>query len=183
MSDKFTVGHSEYTPNNFFGGVSLPQGPGGVGVPPGGNAGQALIKKSNKDFDTEWGNVSGGSGGTVKWFNDIAARDAYYTENPEQLIEGISVGIGNPVTAYTFDGMQWLPGALAFKNDPPMHTHTQNIAASTWTIPHNLNHRHVNVQIVDNAGNTIKCDVDYTSANIVTLSFSIPLAGTAIIRL
>ncbi len=39
-----------------FGGVLLrgPKGDPGVGVPPGGAAGQMLVKKSGSDYDTEW---------------------------------------------------------------------------------------------------------------------------------
>ena len=52
-------------------GPGGPQGPvgeqgkpgeNGVGVPIGGTAGQALIKKSNSDYDTEWGIVEGAQG-------------------------------------------------------------------------------------------------------------------------
>lgn len=31
---------------------------GGVGVPPGGTQGQALLKSSNTDYSTTWGNVT-----------------------------------------------------------------------------------------------------------------------------
>ena len=34
----------------------------GVGVPTGGTTGQALIKASDNDYDTTWGDVQGGSG-------------------------------------------------------------------------------------------------------------------------
>ena len=39
-----------------FGGVLLrgPKGDPGVGVSPGGAAGQMLVKKSGADYDTEW---------------------------------------------------------------------------------------------------------------------------------
>lgn len=39
-----------------LGGVLLrgPKGDPGVGVPPGGAAGQMLVKKSGTDYDTEW---------------------------------------------------------------------------------------------------------------------------------
>ena len=39
-----------------FGGVLLrgPKGDPGVGVPPGGAAGQMLVKKSGTDYDTSW---------------------------------------------------------------------------------------------------------------------------------
>lgn len=39
-------------------------GPTGPGVPPGGTTGQALVKKSDTAFDTEWATVSGGGGGS-----------------------------------------------------------------------------------------------------------------------
>ena len=35
-------------------------GTDGVGVVPGGTTGQALVKKSNADYDTEWKTISGG---------------------------------------------------------------------------------------------------------------------------
>ena len=37
-------------------------GENGVGVPVGGTVGQALIKKSDSDYDTEWGTVEGAQG-------------------------------------------------------------------------------------------------------------------------
>lgn len=40
-----------------------PQGPRGKGVPMGGKKGQILIKKSDKDFDTEWVNIEDIIGG------------------------------------------------------------------------------------------------------------------------
>ena len=42
-------------------GPQGPQGPSGVGVPSGGTTGQVLKKASNTNYDTEWGNVSGGT--------------------------------------------------------------------------------------------------------------------------
>jgi len=55
--------------------------------------------------------------GTVRWFADTDERDDYYNAYPEKLSENISVGVGDPVAAYTYNGIQWLPGALAFKGD------------------------------------------------------------------
>ena len=37
-----------------------PQGAPGVGLPSGGTTGQVLKKKTDTDYDTEWGDVSGG---------------------------------------------------------------------------------------------------------------------------
>jgi len=57
----------------------------------------------------------GASGGTVLWFSTTNDRDIYFTQNPDALKSGISVGVGNPVTAYTYDGDAWVTGALAFQ--------------------------------------------------------------------
>lgn len=43
------------------------KGTDGEGVPSGGTTGQVLAKKSNTDYDTEWINNSGGSGGTTNY--------------------------------------------------------------------------------------------------------------------
>lgn len=40
------------------------KGDTGIGIPTGGTTGQVLAKASNTDYDTEWVNQSGGSGGT-----------------------------------------------------------------------------------------------------------------------
>lgn len=55
-------------------GADGKDGTNGIGVPTGGNAGQILSKKTNSDFDTEWIDVSGGSGGSVL---PIAIRQSY----------------------------------------------------------------------------------------------------------
>jgi hypothetical protein len=60
---------------------------------------------------------SGAGSGTVAYFETAAARDAYYAANPGQLKSGVSVGVGSPVQAYTYDGKAWVAGALALKGD------------------------------------------------------------------
>ena len=47
-----------------------PQGETGEGVPAGGSAGQVLAKKSDTDYDTEWVDQTGGSGGSSYTFTD-----------------------------------------------------------------------------------------------------------------
>lgn len=70
------------TPVNIKGpagadGADGMDGENGVGVPPGGAAGQILAKKTAADYDTEWvdapQNGGGNSGGIVNW-NDIDGR-------------------------------------------------------------------------------------------------------------
>lgn len=43
----------------------------GEGLPDGGSAGQVLVKKSNTDYDFEWGNSSGGSGVVIKRWEGV----------------------------------------------------------------------------------------------------------------
>jgi len=62
------------------------------------------------------------------------------------------------------------------------YTHTQNTASAVWTIPHNLGQQFVDVQIIDNAGITSTADIAYTGIDVITITFSVPMTGTAIIR-
>ena len=47
-------------------GVRGPQGPAGVGVPAGGTTGQVLVKRSNTNYDTEWGDGGTGNANIVE---------------------------------------------------------------------------------------------------------------------
>ena len=58
------------------------------------------------------------------------------------------------------------------------YTHEQSVAAATWNVTHNLG-RYPSVTVVDSAGSKIVGDVQYTSENTLTLTFSAPFAGTA----
>lgn len=60
--------------------------------------------------------------------------------------------------------------------------HPQNVADTTWDITHGLGQRYVAVQVVKTDGTTVIGDVDYTSANECILTFTQPIAGTAVIR-
>lgn len=63
-----------------LGGALLqgPPGPPGIGVPPGGTTGQALMKLSDSDYDTGWRTPTGGSGGggTVQSVNRVLPDNA-----------------------------------------------------------------------------------------------------------
>lgn len=60
-----------------LGGALLqgPPGPPGIGVPPGGTTGQALMKLSDSDYDTGWRTPTGG-GGTVQSVNRVLPDNA-----------------------------------------------------------------------------------------------------------
>ncbi len=49
-------------------GPEGPQGPPGQGVPTGGTTGQALVKASSTNFDTNWQTISGGGGSGNQYF-------------------------------------------------------------------------------------------------------------------
>lgn len=58
-------------------GIPGIQGAPGVGVPAGGTTGQALVKASDDDFDTEWITLSG-VGGSVAWA-DVTGKPTEFT--------------------------------------------------------------------------------------------------------
>ena len=59
------------------------------------------------------------------------------------------------------------------------YEHTQNIAAAVWTIPHNLGQQFVAVRVNDFSGTEMIPEIEYTSANVVTLLFAAPRQGVA----
>lgn len=61
---------------------------------------------------------------------------------------------------------------------PETYVHTQSVAASTWTITHNLQ-RYPQVTLVNESSQTVLAPVTYVSANQVTVAFSEALAGRA----
>jgi len=58
------------------------------------------------------------------------------------------------------------------------YVHDQPIAATVWTINHNLN-GYPNVTAVDSGGTVVHGTVDYVSANQVTITHATPYAGSA----
>ena len=62
------------------------------------------------------------------------------------------------------------------------HTHTQTTESASWTIPHNLNFRHVQVDVFDDDGNVHLPQIDYFSLTGCRLDFAYPVKGLAIIR-
>ena len=56
--------------------------------------------------------------------------------------------------------------------------HDQTVAASVWTIDHNLGKR-PNVTVLDSAGDSVEGLVAYPTLNQLTITFSAPFTGTA----
>jgi hypothetical protein len=59
--------------------------------------------------------------------------------------------------------------------------YTQTIPAATWPINHNLGASRVHVTLFDVSGRVVDSDILEVDANNVTVMFSLPQAGTALI--
>jgi hypothetical protein len=70
--------------------------------------------------------------------------------------------------------LEWVPSTLLGAT----YVFSQTTPATTWTINHNLN-KFPNVDLVDVNGQLVEAEVDYVSANEVTVGFAIATAGTA----
>jgi len=107
------------------------------------------------------------------WSNLVALADLT-GESPEFRMNGNTL-------QYRFPAQPAWTDLFEFP-EAGTYTHTQNAAAEVWAIPHNLNELFVDVQVNDFTGKELWPDVEYTSANIVTLSFVHPVQGMARIR-
>ena len=58
------------------------------------------------------------------------------------------------------------------------YTHTQAIAATVWTVPHNLGRR-PSVSVTDHLGNVVLADVRYLDDDMVQISHGSALTGFA----
>lgn len=58
------------------------------------------------------------------------------------------------------------------------YTHVQSLAATTWTVPHNLG-RYPSVTVVDHNGAALLADFSYVDENIVQITHSVPMIGRA----
>jgi hypothetical protein len=61
---------------------------------------------------------------------------------------------------------------------PTTYTFDQDVPSNQWVIEHNLD-RYPSATVVDSAGSTIICDVQYDSPDQVTIQFSAAFSGRA----
>lgn len=78
-------------------------------------------------------------------------------------------------------GSNWraLGGASSGGGSYANYTHTQSVAATTWTVTHNLGRR-PSVTVIDSAGTRVFGGESHQNTNQLTLTFSAPFAGTAL---
>ena len=121
-------------------GPQGPQGNNGVGVPPGGNVGQYLKKKSNSNYDTEWSDVQGGGSGNVNSVNNktgdvvLSAEDVNALPSDTPLFSGDYNDLTNkptiPAEQVQSDWNQTNNSSKAFiKNKPTIPTVPTNVSA------------------------------------------------------
>lgn len=73
-----------------------------------------------------------------------------------------------------YDGTNWTDAA----DSGAAFVYTQSVAASTWTINHNLGYV-PSVEVFDSGSNEVDADVAHPSANQTVIVFTVPTAGFA----
>tara|TARA_B100000287_G_C20674796_1_gene794800 strand:- start:8742 stop:9068 length:327 start_codon:yes stop_codon:yes gene_type:complete len=63
-------------------------------------------------------------------------------------------------------------------NQNDNYTHTQSAAATTWSITHNLGKYPAPI-VIDSGGNQVLGQINYTSTNALTITFTSSFSGTA----
>jgi len=74
----------------------------------------------------------------------------------------------------SFDAGQglWIPTDIVY-------THTQSLAATTWTVNHNLGFFPGGVSVIDSGENVVFGDIGHQNANTLTITFTTAFGGKA----
>lgn len=73
------------------------------------------------------------------------------------------------------------PGVGELSNPDAYYLHSQVNPASTWTINHSLNKK-PSVTVIDTANDVCIGDVHYVSDTSLTISFTAPFSGSAVLN-
>ncbi|MBO0736549.1 MAG: hypothetical protein J2P48_08275 [Alphaproteobacteria bacterium] len=131
---------------------------------------ERIINRAINALNTSVANALVGTNAFADRFNGVIGDEA---EADHDAFEAIGGNLIQAVAALVGGGA--VPGAARY-------VHEQETAATEWSITHNLNERLVSVQVINEAGNPVIGDTDFTSPSAVTLTFANAIAGTAIIR-
>lgn len=104
-------------------------------------------------------------------------------EVPAPIVIGVGAGQGGARGAQGVQGAtgaQGVQGATGTSGLDKVvsYTHIQGVVSDTWYITHNLGF-YPNITIVDSGGTIYEGEIDYVSANAVTLTFSAAFSGKA----
>ena len=97
---------------------------------------------------------------------EVDVADQVLVEVELADVDAVEVEIGSTTVIYASGGQ------------PFRFVHTQAVAATVWTITHNLN-GYPNVTTIDPGGGVIVGTVDYVTVNQLTVTHGSPYAGTA----
>ena len=81
---------------------------------PGFTSTEKLLENLAARLDPYVSGSGKGGGGIAMHFPDEPTRDDYFVEHPDELKENVTVGVGNPIVAWTWVGGTWIAGAFAF---------------------------------------------------------------------
>ena len=115
------------------------------------------------------------------------------TEGATDVIEVSASGKPGPANTLAIGTVTTGPVSATIAGNAPTQTlnlvlptggafqHTQGVAASSWTITHNLGYEPGGVTVTDSAGTTVIGTIQHTSTNQIVVSFSSAFAGKAFI--
>ena len=100
----------------------------------------------------------------------FAQTGSYYSAYSDLQVTGSLSVLGN------------ISGSFSGLGIGQKYKHSQTVAATTWTVSHNFDYQYVNVDIYDgNDQMVIPTTLTATDSNTITLTFSSPVSGNAIV--
>jgi hypothetical protein len=119
----------------------------------------------------------------------VAATTITAVVNPQASPQGVLIdaALSTPETVTAIVNPQGVVIAATVMLQGPAgisagsYVHTQNTAADTWHINHNM-HLWPSVDVVDSSGHLVEGDVFYTDADNIIVYFSAPFAGRAFLN-
>lgn len=89
---------------------------------------------------------------------------------------GLSYKVGN---GGLFNDEDYFISLLSYAGTGDLHfTYVQGVPSTSWNIQHNLG-KFPSITVIDSAGTVVTGEYTYIDINNVTLTFSVPFAGTA----
>lgn len=98
---------------------------------------------------------------------------------PVVSLSPIVRGLQGPAGPAGQDGRDGIDGIGGTGHQSARYEHTQSVAASTWTVNHNLGYLPL-VQALSVGGMALLAEVLHTSANQALILFDLPTAGLAL---
>ena len=100
----------------------------------------------------------------------FAQTGSYYSAYSDLQVTGSLSVLGN------------ISGSFSGLGIGQKYKHSQAVAATTWTVSHNFDYQYVNVDVYDgNDQMVIPTTLTATDSNTITLTFSSPVSGNAIV--